>query len=308
LAEYKSHYYESSDGLRLFARDYEHIAPKATLLCLHGILGNSRNFDGLASHLATDYRLIVPDSRGRGLSEYSTTAEGFLQAYDIQDVHQLIASLDVDRLFVIGTSMGGLTGMIMAAISTGHYLGEAIEALRATLPPARSDLVRGLVMNDVGPEFGPRAMPTAEELARSTRPVNSWDDAARLLRDASADSFPDYTDADWHRAAAELYQETEQGVLVRWCHPALLPSPTDAGSSPPAPPPPMWPLFDAIAEIPTLVLRGELSGTLTAECVQEMQRRKTNLHTAVIPRRGHCPTLREPESRDAIDGFLANFH
>ncbi len=67
----------------------------------------------------------------------------------------------------------------------------------------------------------------------------------------------------------------------------------------------MWPLFGMLSDIPMLVIRGELSNTLTAECVEQMQRRNPKLPAATIPRRGHCPNLSEPESAAAIDLFLA---
>src|SRR6202142_4438881 len=106
------------DGLRLYTRVYETQRPgAATVLCLHGLTRNSRDFEDLAPHLQRHYRVIVPDLRGRGLSARDPNPQNYQPAIYIQDILTLIDTVAAQRVAVIGTSMGGLLAMMMAV---GH--------------------------------------------------------------------------------------------------------------------------------------------------------------------------------------------
>ncbi|MEQ8801903.1 MAG: alpha/beta hydrolase, partial [Haliea sp.] len=117
-----------------------------------------------------------------------------------------------------------------------------------------------------------------------------------------AAAFPDFTDEDWLGFTRALYREVD-GRPVPAYDPAI--AEPMAASDDNAVPPDLWPVFESIRELPILVLRGIHSDILAASCVAEMRRRKPDLVSAEIPRRGHAPTLDEPESRRAIDSFLA---
>ena len=90
MADYQDHYYHSSDGLRLYARDYpgkgEAGAAVETVLCMHGLTRNSADFAGLADHLSQRYRVIAVDNRGRGLSDYDSNAANYAPATYVQDM------------------------------------------------------------------------------------------------------------------------------------------------------------------------------------------------------------------------------
>src|SRR6516165_7892812 len=132
-AEY---WFETQDGLRLFSRVYA--GPNAAapvVLCLHGLMRNSRDFEDLALHLAARYRVVVPDVRGRGLSARDPNFNNYQIPVYLTDLLSLFAGLGIERLSIIGTSMGGLMAMVLAVM--------------------QPQLIASIVLNDVGPELDP---------------------------------------------------------------------------------------------------------------------------------------------------------
>src|ERR1700727_3455573 len=108
-------YWTSPDRLRLYARVYEsERAGATTVLCLHGLTRNSRDFEDLAPHLQSRYRIIVPDVRGRGRSARDPNPQNYQPAIYLQDILSLLDSVEAQRVAVLGTSMGGLLAMMMA--------------------------------------------------------------------------------------------------------------------------------------------------------------------------------------------------
>src|ERR1700674_4648689 len=133
---YAEIHWESHDGLRLYARVYE--APDSgapTVLCLHGLTRNSRDFEDLAPHLQRRYRVIVPDLRGRGFSARDPHPQNYQPGIYVQDILALLDTADAPRVRLIGTSLGGMLAMMLGF---SH--------------PAR---IAGVVLNDVGPEIDP---------------------------------------------------------------------------------------------------------------------------------------------------------
>ena len=114
-ASYTDEYWISPDGLKLYYRDYAGPNDKPPVLCLHGLTRNSRDFAPLAETLAGDWRVIVPEMRGRGNSEYAKDTSTYTPPTYIKDVEALLAELGIEKFVAIGTSMGGLMTMLMAA-------------------------------------------------------------------------------------------------------------------------------------------------------------------------------------------------
>jgi len=128
---YTEKFWVSADELKLYARVYPGPEPLArAVLCLHGLTRNSRDFEDLAPHLQQHYRVIVPDVRGRGLSARDPNPQNYQPAIYLQDILALLDAVDAQRVAIIGTSMGGLLAMMMAAGSR--------------------DRVSGVVLNDMG--------------------------------------------------------------------------------------------------------------------------------------------------------------
>jgi pimeloyl-ACP methyl ester carboxylesterase len=282
MPEFVDVHYHSADGLALYARDYRGAGDAApAVLCLHGLTRNSADFEVLAAHLAGRYRVVCADQRGRGRSAWDPQPGRYQPATYVQDMFALLDYLALPRVAIIGTSMGGLMGMMMAALA-----------------PQR---VSALVLNDIGPEVDPAGLARIKSYVGKTAAVSSWEDAVARTRELNAAAFPDFDEARWQRFACAPYRE-QDGVPVRAYDPAIA-APIDAQEDA-AVPPDLWPLFERLAQ-PVLVLRGAHSDILSADCAARMAQRHPQCRLVEVPRRGHAPTLEEASARDAIDAFLA---
>ncbi len=276
------YWFASRDGLRLFSRVYA--GPQAgapTVLCLHGLLRNSRDFEDLAPHLAERYRVIVPDVRGRGLSAHDPESSHYQIPVYLQDLEPLLAALGVDRMAVIGTSMGGLMAMVLAA--------------------SRPTLVTRFVLNDVGPEVDAAGLERIRGYAGRAPTARSWSDAAAQLSTTFGTAWPGLETARWERLARRSYRENEAGLIAPDADPRI----GDVVRNSPGAAPDLWPLWKALASKPALALRGAHSDILSEATLARMQREHPDLKVVTVPQRGHAPLLDEPECLDAIDTFLA---
>jgi pimeloyl-ACP methyl ester carboxylesterase len=283
--DYREHRYMSACGqLELFARDY----PAAgngdvpSLLLMHGLTRNSGDFEPLAARLAGDYRLIVPDMRGRGLSQYDPDPSQYRPDVYAADMFALLQSLGIGHPGLIGTSMGGLIAMVMNAMKPG------------TFP--------GIVFNDVGPVLDMDGLGRIGSYVGSEKAFLDWDSAAKACSAINASAFPDYKDADWQAWARRTCRELPDGRVTFAYDPAIADSLGDVIEQPQ---PDIWPLWDALGETPVLVIRGALSDLLAADTVSAMRKRHRGPFIHVdVPNRGHAPMLDEPVSLAAIGDFL----
>jgi pimeloyl-ACP methyl ester carboxylesterase len=277
-AEY---WYDSHDGRRLFSRVYPAPAAGApVLLCLHGLMRNSRDFEELATRLAARYRLIVPDMRGRGLSARDPDPNNYQIPVYLGDVLRLLAGLGAARVTVIGTSMGGLMAMVLAVTQ-----------------PA---LVSGIVLNDVGPEIELAGLERIRGYAGKAAPVRSWVDAIAQVRSTYSDAWPGLSDERWEKIVRLSYRANAQGVPEVDADPRI----AELLSNSQVAAPDLWPLWGAL-KVPILAIRGAQSDILSAATLERMQRAKPDLKALTVPNRGHTPLLDEPECAAAIDEFLA---
>jgi pimeloyl-ACP methyl ester carboxylesterase len=277
-------FFRSRDGLQIYYRDYAGDSGKAPVLCLHGLTRNSRDFAALAEHIAPSRRVIVPDQRGRGRSQYDVQWMNYHPGTYIEDMWTLLGELSIERLVVIGTSLGGLMAMLMAA--------------------ARPQMLAGVVLNDIGPQIDPVGVARIQAYAGRLPPVRTWDDAAAQMKMTFALSFPEYGEEKWHEFARLSYDEGEDGV------PCLAADPKIGDAVRSIPPPPgaveaMWLAFGQLRNIPALALRGAHSDLLSTATFERMQQEVPGLVCVTVQNRGHAPQLDEPDSLHAIDTFLA---
>lgn len=278
---YEDVFFPSADGrLELYARDYAGSRP--CLLMMHGLTRNSADFAELAEHFAGRFRVVVPDQRGRGRSQYDPEPANYVPATYCADTLGLIARLRLERPVLIGTSMGGLMAMAMASMSPLGY--------------------RGIVLNDVGPVVDPAGMSRISGYVGNAAEVADWEGAAAFCRKTNASAFPHYDDDAWRAFAHRLFREDAQGVPRLAYDPSIAVAMTAA--DPAAPSVDLWPMWDALAPLPILALRGELSDILTAETLDEMARRHPGMRAALVPEVGHAPMLDEPVALRAIERFL----
>ncbi|MBT2186787.1 alpha/beta fold hydrolase [Sphingobium nicotianae] len=271
----------ASDGLSLFARIYP--GDGHPLLLMHGLTRNSADFEPLARHLAGRYRLIVPDQRGRGLSDPDPDPSHYRPDIYSADMISLLDGLGIDRVGLIGTSMGGLMAMIMA-----------------NMQPER---IAAIILNDIGAALDPAGLARIQGYVGPSAAFGSWEAAAARCARINAGAFPDFGLEDWLAFAHRTCREDGAGRIRFAYDPAIAQS--IGGEEPATVPPDLWPLWDGLAVKPVLVLRGALSDLLAAQTVIGMDERHSGPFAAVeVPGRGHAPLLDEPEAREAIDAFL----
>jgi len=279
---YREQWRTSSDGLALYARLYDQAGPDAPfVMCLPGLTRNSRDFEALAPHLARHYRVLCPDLRGRGRSARDPNWKNYHVGTYLTDLVALLTELHVERLAIVGTSLGGLLGMLLPSVKPG--------------------LLAGLVLNDIGPEIDPAGAERIRTYTGTLPAVGSWDGAVAQLKSVYGLAWRGLDDATWRRLAPRSYREDAGGTPVLDMDPmigeAVRAAPATAGD--------LWPVFASLREIPMLVLRGELSDILSAATVARMQREHPLLRAVGVANRGHVPLLDEPEALGAIDDFLA---
>ncbi len=281
-SSFRAQRWRAADGLELYSRVYD-AAPAAagSVLCLPGLTRNSRDFEALAPHLATRYRVLCPDLRGRGLSARDPQWRNYHPGLYVADIERLMDVLALARVAIIGTSLGGLLAMLLAA--------------------ALPQQVAGIVVNDIGPEADPRGLERVRGYAGKLPPVRSWDEAIAQHRQVNGEAWPGLTDEQWAVLTRRSYREDESGQPVFDYDPNIGESMRAAAGGPAD----LWPVFAQLAAMPMLVIRGELSDILSPGVLGRMRREKPDLQSLTVPRRGHAPLLDEPEALAAIDRFLA---
>lgn len=275
-------HWQSDDGLRLHFRDYPGREDRPPIIVLHGLTRNARDGAALAERLAGEWRVLVPEMRGRGQSEYAQDTATYTPLHYVCDLVALLDQEGVDRFVPIGTSLGGLMTMLLALTAPERIAAAALV--------------------DVGPEIDPAGIAAIRSYVGQGGIFPTWTHAARALAELHGHAHPDYGPEDWLAMAERLMVPGADGT-VAYDYDMGIAEPFDAD---PAPAPAnLWSAFEALAGRPLLLLRGELSGILSAGTAREMRRRVPELEAVIIPRTGHAPTLSEPEALAAIDRLLA---
>ncbi|HEX4859285.1 MAG TPA: alpha/beta hydrolase [Usitatibacteraceae bacterium] len=272
-------FFDSDDALALYARDYAGPSPRApVVLCLHGLTRNSKDFWRIAEHLQATARVIVPEMRGRGRSARDPNPANYRLDRYVRDVLGLMDQLGIARAHLIGTSMGGLISMLLLHLA-----------------PAR---VASIIFNDIGPEIDPAGLMRIASYAGKNMAVPDWEAAAAQVRAGNDVAFLDYTAADWHAMACDLF--VQRGARIELDYdPAIAQGLSDGSVAPD-----LWPVFRALEARPMLVVRGEVSDILSRATVERMRAERADLQVVHVERRGHTPTLVEPAARRAIDAFF----
>lgn len=278
-------WFKTADGLSLHYRD--RLAGGETtgvpVLCLHGLSRNLADFDDVAPRIAAlGRRVIAVTQRGRGRSDPDPDPSRYEPATYAGDMIAFLDALRIDRVVLIGTSMGGLIAMVMAAMAP--------------------DRLAGVVINDIGPVIGAAGIARIKNAVGAAAPVKSWAEAVARVRANNQAAFPDETgDAFWETLTRRTFVEEGPDRIVAAFDPAIT---RTLGGSDEAPPD-LWPLFEALAAIPTLIVRGALSDILEPETVAEMRARKPDLRVVEAPRVGHAPFLVEPAAWAGLERFLS---
>lgn len=281
LPDYTDGYWTTSDGLKLHYRDYPGDPGKLPLLCIPGLTRNARDYEAFAARFGGERRVIAVELRGRGESAYAKDPMSYVPLTYLADLEALIAEAGLSQFVAVGTSLGGILTMLMAATH-----------------PQR---IAGAVLNDVGPEIDAAGLARIRSYVGKAHWHPTWMHAARAVAESNADVYPDYGTEQWLDMAKRLYKLNSAGRIVldydmKIAEPFRLPGNEAA--------PDMWPAFDGLKGKPLLIVRGDRSDILSAEVAQQMHDRAPDSELVTVANTGHAPTLNEPEAVAAIDRLL----
>lgn len=285
LALPSSVFISAPDGLTLHARCYGARSAERTIVCLPGLARTAADFETLAVALAApgqERRVIALDYRGRGQSDYDRDPANYNFHVELADVQAALTALDALPAVFLGTSRGGILTMLMAAL--------------------RPTALTGAVLNDIGPVLEPKGLMRIKGYVGKLPQPRSFGEGAEILRRLFDAQFPRLTSEDWLQSAHRTFKEVN-GRLVTTYDPAL--AKTMEGVDFEKPMPPLWKEFEALAHVPLMVVRGELSDLLTAETVDAMAERHAGMERLDVADQGHAPLLAELEVIERIAAFVA---
>ena len=249
------------------------------LVCVHGLTRCARDFDVLAAALSDRYRVVCPDVAGRGDSQWLADPMLYQLPQYLGDMVTLIARLDVETVHWLGTSMGGLIGMALAA--------------QPGTPVAK------LVINDAGPVITKVSLERIGSYVGMAPAFPDFATAEKYVRTINA-PFGAHSDAEW-RFLTEIVVRRNNDGSYRFHYDPKLAEPFRAQM--PEKDLELWPLWDAI-QCPTLVLRGAQSDLLTPATCEQMKQRGPKAKVVEIPGVGHAPTLMHEDQIRIVRDFL----
>lgn len=281
MAPYRELRYTSHDGLALYSRYYGTLGDtRLPVICLPGLTRSSTDFEDLALHLSRDGRRVLsPDFRGRGKSDYDPVMLNYVPPTYARDVIELLAITGIGRAVFVGTSLGGIVTQIISLVAP--------------------QLVAGAALNDIGPELAPEGLARIAAYAGNQSDPADWPAAVAQIRGLNLSQFPTLDDATWERFARAVFIEKPEGGLRPNYDPKIGEAVRTAG-----PGGDLWAVFGGLKTIPSLVLRGALSDLLAPATVEKMKAAKPDLVTVEVPERGHAPLLDEPVAIAAIDDLV----
>ena len=253
------------------------------VVCVHGLSRQGRDFDALARDLAQDFRVVCPDIVGRGRSDWLADPSGYSIPAYVADMVTLLARLDTESVDWVGTSMGGLIGLGVAALPGSP--------------------IHSLVLNDVGPRIEAAALARIGIYLGMPVRFDSLEQAADLLWQVSQ-GFGPHTREQWLALTAPQLKPDGRGGFIPHYDPAisvpfraLTPELAAAGEAA------LWAAYDSL-RCPTLLLRGAVSDLLSAETAAHMTGRGPRARLHEFPGVGHAPTLVQPQQRAVVREFL----
>jgi len=273
----------SSNYLRCLERELHYTEWGAgndeTVIAWHGLARTGRDMDDIAAHLASRYRVICPDTIGRGLSQWSPVPEKeYCLSFYGRLALSLAEQLKLETFHWLGTSMGGALGIHLAA-----------GALRGR--------IRRLVLNDIGPQLGDAAVERIRSYAGNPPQFDRVGELEQYFRTVYQ-PYGWLSDAQWRRLTETSVRRTAEGRVTPHYDPNMvmqfLHHQHDYD---------LWEAYDSI-DVPTLCLRGEASDLLLAETADEMRKRGPRAVVVTIAGCGHAPALNVSEQFALVERFL----
>lgn len=271
---------------RMAVRSWGSPSASQTVVCVHGLTRVSLDFTPLAERLADRYWVLAPDVVGRGESDRLADPTHYHIGQYAQDLLAMAQQLQRDRLHWVGTSMGGLIGMLLAGTPT-----PALE-------------FQSLVLNDVGAVVSGPALDRIGQYLGANPHFQTFDQAQALVEKIFA-GFGRHTPEQWAFLTRVVVRDDPAGGWRFHYDPAIAVPfqraiEANAGHAADLD---LWPVYDQI-RVPTLLLRGALSDLLTAEVAQSMTLRGPRAQLATLPDVGHAPSLLSADQIDLVQDFI----
>jgi len=271
-----------ADGTRIFATLHGGAPDKIPLLCLPGLTRNSRDFEPVVAKFAGERAILTLDFRGRGLSDHASDPLTYRPDVELADTQAVLADFKIPRVAVLGTSRGGIVGMLLAV--------------------AQPQMLMGLFLNDIGPRVEPGGLLRIMKYVGRDVSFNNWPSAAIAFA-TSQSGFQNVSEEQWLQAAKRIYTEAGQRVIPQHDSNLRLTLPRAADVEA-AKLPELWDLLTMLKDKPVTILRGQNSDLLADETLQKMGATLPHSETITVPDRGHVPFLDEAESVDALERWL----
>lgn len=279
------HYLWTSDNVRLHFRDFEGGREgRPALLCLPGLTRNARDFETLAQRLSPAFRVVTPSFRGRGDSGFARDPLSYVPLTYLQDLGRLLDEARLSSVIIIGTSLGGLMGLLLDGTQRSR--------------------IAGLVLNDLGPTMEEAGLVRVRAQVGKGGNWPTWLTAARDIARRQADVYPGWTLEQWLAHAKRLCRVSREGRII-WDYDPEIAAPFSLPNAEPQLD--LWAAFEGFRGRPVLSIRGELSDVMSAATQARMIERLPGLASVTVRRVGHAPTLEEPEAVEALDRFLQPF-
>ncbi len=250
------------------------------LIAWHGLARTGRDMDAIAAHLAPRYRVICPDTLGRGLSQWSPDPQAeYCNAFYVRLAVSLVNQLGLEQFDWLGTSMGGAIGTLAAA------------------GPLRTRM-RRLVLNDNGPQLAANAIQRIRSYAGNPPAFATVGELEAYFRTVYK-PYGWLSDAQWRLLTETSTRRLPDGRVTPHYDPAMVMQFTHHEDDYA-----LWDAWDTL-ELPVLCLRGETSDLLLPEVAEQMRRRGPGAVVVTVPGCGHAPALNTPEHFAIVERFLA---
>ena len=280
MAEYVDRYWNSADGIKLHYRDYAGPLERPTILCIPGLTRNARDFEPVADRYAGEWRVLSIDLRGRGLSGHDPRPINYAPPVYVADIVKFLDQLGIADAVFVGTSLGGLCTMLLAA--------------------SDNERIAGALLNDIGPEIDQAGVDRIGGYVGQPARFASWKAAISAVAEAHRSTYPSWHAHEWERYVRRICRE-DQGAIVFDYDVRIADNFQRAAGKPQIN---AWPFYRALEGRPVTILRGDLSDLLSDSTAQAMATALSDAELVTLPDVGHAPTFDEPESLAAVDRLL----
>ena len=278
--EYRERWVTAQDGLRLYLRDYgSPQAPGTPVLCLGGLVRNSKDYHTLARRLAMHRRVLCPDYRGRGLSDRDPDWRNYRAEVYAADILQILFASGVHGVVVCGTSLGGIIAMGLSVLAP--------------------TMLSGAILNDIGPEVDLDGMDRILLYVEREQILDDWDSAVVHVKELYA-QFSLNSEEKWRHFAEGTFRRKEDGRLHQDWDPAIAHALRKTRDGMPD----LWPYFRGLRRLPVLAIRGMLSDILKPDTFDRMAEQKPDLIRLAVEGVGHTPALDEAPALPEIERYL----